>query len=172
MAKIEYLQGDDYIFPHMQYYIQIQELTKVIGKSYPGHLKWLNETFIGGLWKQERAYSFAVDFGNKILFPYGDCFDRVSTYKLAGCSLLKNTPEEKKICCLFIDPQYRKQGIASKLITDSFELLGTTKPLITVSENNLSMLEPIIKKYNFELTDVKNSVYRKGVKEYYYNQGR
>ena len=172
MRDIKYLHGRKYEFDHMQYYIQLPELTKEIGKTYPGHIKWLNETFTAGLWKDERAYSFAVDYNNKILFPYGDCFDRVSTYKLAGCSLLKNTPEEKKICCLFIDPQYRKLGIASKLISSSFELLGTTMPLITVSENNLPMLEPILKKFQFELTSVQDSVYRKGVKEYYYNQGR
>lgn len=169
---ISYLQDTKYNFSHMQYYIQLPVLTQEISKSYPGHIKWLNETFTNGLWNGTRGYSFAVDYGTKILFPYGDCFDRVSTYKLSGCSLLKNTPEEKKICCLFIDPYYRKKGIASQLIRDSFEILGTEKPLITVSENNLAMLDPIIKKFNFELTSVQDSVYRKGVKEYYYNQGR
>ena len=169
---LQYINGTTYNFKDLQYYIQVPKLTEEIGKTYPGHQKWLDTTFTEGLWNGTRGYSFAVDFGNKILFPYGDCFDRVSTYKLSGCSLLKNTPEEKKICCLFIDPFYRKKGIASQLIRNSFEILGTDKPLITVAENNLQMLEPILKKFQFELTSVKDSVYRKGVKEYYYNQGR
>jgi ribosomal protein S18 acetylase RimI-like enzyme len=169
---LRYIDGTTYKFEDLQYYIQVPALTKEIGKTYPGHQKWLDTTFTEGLWNGTRGYSFAVDFNNKILFPYGSSLDRVSTYKLAGCSLLKNTPEEKKICCLFIDPYYRQRGIASQLIRNSFNILQTDRPLITVSENNLPMLEPLLKKFQFELTSVQESVYRHGVKEYYYNQGR
>ena len=70
--------------------------------------------------------------------------------------------EEKKLCCLFVDPNYRGQKIASKLIEDSFELLNTNKPLMTVSQQNLGMLQKLIDRYGFELTSVK---------EYYYNEG-
>ena len=169
---VKYLNGTDYSFDHLQFHIQVPVLTKEIGLTYPGHQKWLDTTFTQGLVDGNRGYSYAVDYHNKILFPYGSLLDRVSTYKLAGCSLLKNTPEEKKICCLFVDPQYRKQGIASQLIRESFNILQTDTPLITVAENNLPQLEPLLKKFNFELTSVLDSVYRKGVKEYYYNQGR
>ena len=75
------------------------------------------------------------------------------------------------MCCLFVDPNYRGQKIASKLVEDSFTLLNTTKPVMTVSQQNLSMLQKLIDRYGFELTSVKESVYLPGVKEYYYNEG-
>lgn len=169
---INYRNSSSYNIEDAKFYIQLPVLTKTIGDSYPGHYKWLQDKFIKGLQQgNERGYSFAVDYNNFIDFPYGSLFDSVGTYKLFGCALLKNSPEEKKLCCLFIDPAYRKQGIASKLVENSFEILGTTKPFLTIAENNLSQLQGIIKKYGFELTSVKESVYKKGIREYYYNEG-
>ena len=167
---MKYKLSDHYSIEDKNYYNQLFSLTKTISDSYPGHFTWLNTKFIPGLYIGHRAYSFAIDNNiqtsiqllNNKEFPI---------YSLIGCSLLKNTPIEKKICCLFIDKNYRRQGIASKLIQDSFEILQTTKPLITVSEQNLDQLKPLLKKFNFELTSVKDSVYLKGIKEYYYNEG-
>lgn len=170
--NIQYRSSDTYNINDSGLIVQLPTLTKTIGDSYPGHFKWLDDTFIKGLQQgKERGYSFAVDYDNFIDFPYGSLFDSIGVYKLSGCALLKNTPEEKKLCCLFIDPAYRKQGIASKLVENSFEILGTTKPFLTIAENNLSQLQGIIKKYGFELTSVKESVYKKGIREYYYNEG-
>ncbi len=42
---------------------------------------------------------------------------------------------------------------------------------MTVSQQNLGMLQKLIDRYGFELTSVKESVYKPGVKEYYYNEG-
>ena len=76
-----------------------------------------------------------------------------------------------ELCCLFVDPNYRGQKIASKLVEDSFEVLKTNKLVMTVSQQNLGMLQKLIDRYGFELTSVKESVYKPGVKEYYYNEG-
>ena len=170
--NIAYKDSTTYNIGDARLYIQLPTLTKKIGDTYPGHSEWLNNKFIAGLQSgNERGYSFAVS-PKWIDFRYGSLYDTVHTKQLVGCSLLKNSPEEKKLCCLFVDPAYRKQGIASKLIEHSFEILGTEKPFLTVAENNLDQLKPLINKFNFELTSVKESIYRKGVKEYYYNEGR
>ena len=170
--NIQYRNSTKYDIDNAGFIVQLPTLTKTIGDSYPAHFKWLDDTFVKGLQQGNgRAYSFAVDYDNFIDFPYGSLFDYIGVYKLSGCALLKNTPEEKKLCCLFIDPKYRKLGIASKLVENSFELLNTDKPLMTVSENNLGQLSGLIKKYGFELTSVKESVYKKGIKEYFYNEG-
>ncbi len=153
---IQYILSDRYNTDDVMYYEQLPRLTEEIGKSYSGHLVWLNTKFLPGLHTKTRGYSFAID-------------DR--TDWLSGCTLLKNEPSEKKLCCLFVDPNYRKLGIASKLVENSFELLRTDKPVMTVSEQNLSQLQPIIKRYGFELTSVKESVYKQGVREYFYNEG-
>ena len=159
-----YCLEDDY------FYLQLPTLTKVIGDSYPGHFKWLDNTFLKGLQlTTERGYSFAIDFDRFI--GVKSKMGIVGTHQLAGCSLLKNSPEEKKLCCLFVDPTYRKRGIASHLVEDSFEVLNTDKPLMTVSEHNVPQLQKLIDRYGFELTSVKESIYKPGVKEYYYNEG-
>lgn len=151
---INYRYSLCYMKPDCIYYLQVPFLTASISESYIGHNHWLINKFFANLKHGTRGYSFAVD-----------------DYHLAGCSLLKNEEDERKICCLFIDPNYRRQGIASHLIEDSFRLLNTDKPLMTVSEQNLAQLQPLIKRYNFELTSVRKSVYKQGVNEYFYNEG-
>lgn len=171
---IQYKNSMEYNISDERFYIQVRDLTKTIANSYAEHFNWLDNKFFKALREKNnntRGYSFAVDYANFIDFPYGSLFDTVGTYKLAGCVLLKNEPEEKKLCCLFVDPNYRGQKIASKLIENSFELLNTTKPLMTVSQQNLGMLQKLIDRYGFELTSVKESIYKPGVKEYYYNEG-
>lgn len=151
---IKYIQSYDYKPEHKIYYDQIIPLTRTIAETYPAHINWVDNKFIGGLKTSlERAYSFAVDKD-----------------VLAGCSLLKNTPEEKKICCLFVDPLYRGQGIASQLIENSFELLQTLHPVMTVSNNNINQLIKLINRYNFELTRTVKGAYRPDLVEYYYNE--
>lgn len=165
---IEYKQSIGYNLEHNRFYPQILWLTDEITKTYAGHPNWVNNVFLDGLYKEtSRAYVFAVAPESKQWFNVSG--QQVGT--LAGCSLLKNTPDEKKICCLFVNPNHRKQGIASNLIERSFMLLNTDKPLMTVAENNLDQLRPLIQRFGFELTSVKDSVYKTGVKEYYYNEG-
>ena len=153
---INYLLSDVYNLDHEHYYMQLPMLTATIADSYAQHFMWLEKTFIPGLRHGNRGYVFAEDKYN---------------IHLAGCSLLKNGPDEKKLCCLFVDPAYRKQGIASKLIENTFQVLGTDKPVMTVSEQNLAQLMPLIKRYGFVLTNVRTGAYKSGVKEYYYNEG-
>ena len=165
---VTYKNSSRFCIRDIGFYNQLPVLTKSIGSSYPGHFEWLSNVFLGGLRDGNRGYSFAID-NNKFTDVCGG--HMVQMYKLAGCALLKNTDEEKKICCLFVDPEYRYQGIASHLIENSFEMLRTDKPLMTVAENNLFQLQKLINRYDFELTSVRDSVYRRGIKEYYYNEG-
>jgi len=167
--KISYELSNTYNPDHEPFYGQVAWLTRDILKSYSGHWDWLQDKFFPGLRENKRGYSFAVDYNSaqSITTKRGI----IPVYTLAGCALLKNEPEEKKLCCLFVDPNYRGQKIASKLVEDSFTLLNTTKPVMTVSQQNLSMLQKLIDRYGFELTSVKESVYLPGVKEYYYNEG-
>ncbi len=169
---IQYRNSKIYNINDVGLYAQLNKLTETIGDSYPAHFTWLTNKFLKGLQETDtRAYSLAIDSSKFIDFSCDGSFNTTHVYPLSGCSLLKNTPEEKKLCCLFVSPAYRKLGIASKLIENSFELLNTTKPLMTVSEQNLGQLQKLIDRYGFELTSVKESVYKRGVKEYYYNEG-
>lgn len=167
---ITYELSNTFNLNHYDFYAQVPHLTRTIADSYDGHFEWLTKKFFPNLKNGTRGYSFAVDYNAEAVINTGISGSKLAPY-LSGCALLKKEPEEKKICCLFIDPIYRKQGIASQLIKDSFQLLETEKPLMTVSEQNLDQLKPLLKRFGFELTSVKESVYKPGIKEYFYNEG-
>lgn len=62
--------------------------------------------------------------------------------KITGITILKNISEEKKICSLFIHPDYRGESWIYSIFMDSLTILKTQKPVITIPE-------PIIKgRYN------------------------
>ena len=167
--KISYELSNTYNPDHEPLYGQVAWLTRDILDSYDGHWDWLQNKFFPGLQEGKRGYSFAIDSDSKQIVTLKRGI--MPIYTLAGCALLKDEPDEKKLCCLFVDPNYRGQKIASKLVEDSFEVLNTNKPVMTVSQQNLGMLQKLIERYGFELTSVKESVYKPGVKEYYYNEG-
>lgn len=88
---------------------------------------------------------------------------------LLGFAILKKTATEKKICTLFVYPNYRNNGIGKQLFEESFNYLGTRLPLLTISSTNISTLIPFIKKYNFILTSKISNKYKKRIFEYIYN---
>lgn len=167
--KLSYELSEVYNPKHEPLYHQVAWLTRDILDSYDGHWDWLQYKFFPGLKEGKRGYSFAVDYDSTQAVTTRRGI--LPTHSLVGCALLKDEPDEKKLCCLFVDKSYRGQRIASKLIEDSFEILKTNKPVMTVSQQNLGMLQKLIDRYGFELTSVKESVYKPGIKEYYYNEG-
>ena len=77
---------------------------------------------------------------------------------------------EKKLCHLSVMPPYKNKGYGIKLFKQSFMELETEKPFLTVSEEKLVEFKRIFEYFRFELTDVIDGYYRKGKKEYFYNQ--
>ena len=132
---------------------KVLNLTKPICDTYSSHDDWFKSKFVPNIQKGERIYIVSFD----------------DNENLTGCSLLKDTKQEKKICTLFVNPKYRKQGIASVLLDASLNVLNN-KAVMTVADKNLSQLLSLIKKYNFELTSVKKDVYTKGSVEYFFNE--
>ena len=55
--------------------------------------------------------------------------------QIVGFCTIKNTPEEKKICTIYINPQFRKKGYATELINAAINKLRIKNPLFTVNEN-------------------------------------
>ena len=137
---------------HIPLYDQILTLTQPVNNIYPGRTKWFWEKFIPGLQKKERMYIIAQDNDNT----------------LAGCVLIKRTEEEKKICTLFVHPQFRGQGLGRQLMELTLRELGE-HPLITVSSRNLSQLSSLLKQYGFHLSATKKGAYNSEDTEYYFN---
>lgn len=78
---------------------------------------------------------------------------------VAGVAFLKKDDTESKICTFFVVEGYRGKNIANEMLECAFKYLGTTKPLITIADYKISMFEPIIKKYNWELTQIMSEGY-------------
>lgn len=137
---------------HSLLYKDMLDLTLSINKTYPRYTAWYNNTFIPGLKKDERMYIVALDDQNI----------------LTGCIFAKNTPDEKKICTLFVNPLFKRQGIGKKLLETAIKELGEL-PLITVSSRNISQLKPLLDHFGFHLSATKKGIYGQNDTEFYFN---
>lgn len=96
----------------------------------------------------------------------------ISSYKdkFSGIAILKNKQDEKKICTLYVFKDFKSRGIGKSLFEKSFELLQNDKPLITIPEHKIHQFTPLLKYYDFELTEICPDYYVIGKKEYVYNK--
>ena len=78
---------------------------------------------------------------------------------IAGIASLKKINTEKKICTFFVVKEYRGQHVATKMLEYIFEYLGTSKPLIVITDYKVLSFVPIIKKYNWKLTQITSKGY-------------
>lgn len=89
---------------------------------------------------------------------------------IAGIASLKKINTEKKICTFFVVKEYRGQHVATKMLEYIFEYLGTSKPLITITDRKVLSFVPIIKKYNWKLTQITSKDYYNNAScEFVYN---
>lgn len=126
-------------------YNAIFKLLKPINETYTQFDMWYSKVFMPGLEKSLRKIIVALDEKSNPV----------------GVALLKNTKEEKKLCCLFVHKDYRGNNIASKLLKESYRLLNTTSPFTTVSEKNFDSTKNIFKEPNFKFSYKKKDVYKK-----------
>ena len=89
---------------------------------------------------------------------------------IAGIASLKKINTEKKICTFFVVKEYRGQHVATKMLEYIFEYLGTSKPFITITDYKVLSFVPIIKKYNWKLTQITSKGYYNNAScEFVYN---
>ncbi|WP_162862514.1 hypothetical protein [Acetivibrio cellulolyticus] len=88
---------------------------------------------------------------------------------IAGVSIIKAEDEERKICTLMVNSNFRKNGIGMILFNKSFEILGTEKPVLTISENRITEFSKLFSYYGFEMASVCNNYYKEGMSEYCFN---
>ena len=88
---------------------------------------------------------------------------------LAGVAILKRSPFERKICTLWVAPFARGCGFGQRLLFDSLEWLQFDKPLITVCQERLHELQPLLDKFGFRLEQAAQSLYRPRRLEYVFN---
>ena len=95
--------------------------------------------------------------------------DQVHPLRVIGLTILKTGPIEKKICTIRVDKDYQRQGFGTELIKRSLDILGTSYPLVTVSEKHIDAFKPFFKQFGFHIASKVKSLYHEGEHEYFFN---
>ena len=95
----------------------------------------------------------------RILAGNGEAIFYLDGFQIVGLSMLKRTADESKICTFLIDEEYRKKGYSKLILEDSYEFLGTEKPLITIPEKRLDEFSKIIEAYGWVPTETTDEYY-------------
>lgn len=119
----------------------IQEYKKDFQKYYPDFDKWYKKVLNESTDEPQNREIICIAKG---LEP--------QRAKFIGFCILKKHKDEKKLCSLYINPQYRKQSFASKLINIAKQKLDTKKPVITIPKELINDFEKIIKKEKWEIS--------------------
>lgn len=125
---------------------------KKLSWQYPNFESWLDEKVLTGLYDGTRS----------IIVEWRDD-------KIAGVAILKHDSVEKKLCCLIIMPDFQNKGIGIKLFKKVFSVLGTDKPLLSISEDKLPEFEKIFNYFGFEKTETYPNLYHPNTTEISYN---
>ncbi|MGL4511316.1 GNAT family N-acetyltransferase [Cetobacterium sp.] len=133
---------------------EIYEDLMILNNDYPDILSWYEDKIINKILENTNEREVFLAF-------YGS--------DLAGIMILKKDSLEKKICTIRIREQFRGKKIGTEFFNRAISWLGEKYPLITVSETNKESFDGIMKKFGFEIVDIKEDLYMKGKKEYIYN---
>lgn len=134
------------------FFHDISKKLNSLSLEYPNFDEWLKCKVFPGLFNGER----------EILIEHRQG-------KIAGLAIVKNNLMEKKICCLRVLPKFQNRGIGIKMFIKSMEILDTDKPLLSISENNISKFKKIMDYFNFKQYEKYLGLYKENTKEISYN---
>lgn len=89
-------------------------------------------------------------------------------HKIVGINILKHHEEEHKLCTFWVNPEFRRQHIASELLNETLSCFQGVAPIISIPQCTLADFEPLIEQRRFALIDVKRDLYRRGEGEYFF----
>lgn len=112
---------------------EIYLLTDYNHEQYQEYLKWY--------------YSKNIP---RVLNGTGEIIFYLDGFTISGLAILKKDVDEKKICTLMINEEYRKKGYSKEILESAFEYLETDKPLITIPTKRIEEFQSIITAYDWE----------------------
>ena len=116
---------------------EIYKTSKILNNQYPNYKNWYYDTQIEGI-ENGRTILFVLNNKNKII----------------GICHLKRKENEKKICFLYIDSNYKDMGIDNLLLKETFDYLSTYKPAFSIYLNDYNTYKNIIDKYKWKLHQI------------------
>lgn len=114
---------------------EIYELTREIENYYQDYREW----FYNKQTKEQNRKTIYIKKDIKII------------------AVINLKKDENKLCTIYIHKDYRNFGLSKILLDESFKYLETFKPYLTCNKNNLKLLNPIIRKYNWKKTNQINN---------------
>jgi len=120
--------------------------------TYPGFGVWFHTRVVQGLEAGTRRF-FVSSRG-----------DRLSAVVIA-----KRDDLERKLCTVWVDPDHRGSGLATRLIDEASDWLEETHPLLTVPQERIAEFLPLVRSRDFALTQALPSYYRGDAIEYVFN---
>ena len=125
---------------------------KHLETTYPGFRNWFWSKVASGVRVGERRV-----------------FTHAGRDGVDGAVIAKSDGRERKLCTIWVAPAARGQGLASDLVDEALDWLEEPHPLLTVPDDRLAELTPLVRARGFSLTQSIRSCYREGRIEYVFN---
>lgn len=125
------------------------ELT-VPASYYPGFSDWLNKVVL----------ELTEGMRSLILARF--------QHKIVGVNILKHHEAENKLCTFWVNPEFRHQHIASKLLSMSLDSFQGKAPLITIPESRLGEFMFLIERRGFLPCGISDGLYHQHLREYFF----
>ena len=154
MAKIEIHNLNELIqqnYPQEIVEKMIQEvlmLSMLVKNDYPDYKEWYTKEQEPRLYKYTRII---------IIANINERMREIGT--------IKKKKTEKKICTFYVEKSFRRNKIGTILVEKAVEFLEESRPLITIPMDKLNEFIRIANKYNWEITDIKENLYRTSTPE-------
>jgi ribosomal protein S18 acetylase RimI-like enzyme len=120
--------------------------------SYPGFQSWFEKKVLPGICLGERSVVFNYRNG-----------------EVASFMILKHSTAEKKICTVRVREEFQNIGMGVRLFEEAFERLGTERPLLSVSDKNLSRFDRLFRHFGFQVKKQYRGLYLPQATELSYN---
>jgi GNAT superfamily N-acetyltransferase len=130
----------------------VQNDASFLRSSYPNFDSWLTTKVLPGIATGERTVIVEQRHGRPV-----------------GLLILKHTKDERKLCTLRVRPEFEFQGIGVRLFNKAFEILETSRPLLSVSELALPKFSKIFDHFGFSFEKSYQGLYLPKTKELSYN---
>jgi len=130
----------------------VSQDAEFLRSSYPHFDEWFASKVLPGIYSGERT--LLVEERDSVA---------------VGLLILKHTSTEKKLCTLRVRPHFESKGLGVRLFQTAFQLLGTDRPLLSVSQPTVPKFERLFKYFGFAQEAVYQGKYMPMVDELAYN---
>lgn len=131
---------------------EIAEDAEFLRASYPMFDRWLMGKVVPGIYDGERT-AVVEKRGTSVV----------------GIMIVKHTSQEKKLCTLRVRPSFESKGLGVRLFENAFEILGTDRPVLSVSESSKAKFTNLFAHFGFAQEGVYMGRYLPEVHEFSYN---